>query len=89
MIYAAIAPDIAEVKFGISADPQRRVEQLASLRGTRVILAAKIPGSSRHEERRWLKKSRGYRMDGEWFHECPEVMAVVSEMMFMEQAARS
>lgn len=83
-VYAALAPELREVKIGRTVAPTLRVKELARDRCTAVHLLAQVEGDTL-EEKRFHRRLGEYRLYGEWFKECPEVMLVVSEMMFVQR----
>lgn len=82
-IYAVYSPESKLVKIGYSEAPSQRLAILQNSHGHRLVLLAHYtaPGfSAQVAERQFHRRLAAHRALGEWFHETPEVMAVVDEM---------
>lgn len=64
------------IKIGISADPVNRMAQMQTGMPQTLRLLAFYPGT-REDERNLHKKMAAFRVRGEWFHPCDEVLAVI------------
>ncbi len=78
-IYAILSPTAGQIKFGCSANPGERLEELQWAHGHRLELLAQVEGW-KHEERKIHERLRRHQLCGEWFDDAPDVLAVVEEM---------
>lgn len=76
------AKGVEHIKIGFSANPLKRVGQLATeyptqTGGERPTLLATMPALACDESRLHFN-FRGYRVDGEWFLDCPAIRQYIA-----------
>lgn len=64
------------IKVGIASDIKKRLGQLRTGAAAPVTLIAAVKGDE-HLERSLHRELLEYRVDGEWFHDCPNVRAAI------------
>lgn len=68
------------IKIGIAANVQSRLLNLQSDTGGPVELIASVAGTPALE-RALHMKLKAHRIEGEWFHDCPEVRAAIQNSL--------
>lgn len=89
-VYAGFCARKNQIKIGCSVAPKLRVKELGTRR-VPVKLLAMIPGDF-FREGKYHHRLAGFRIrrySPEWFRVCPEVLLVISEIMFIERALKN
>lgn len=68
------------VKIGVSADVEARIKSLRTANHEPIVLLGSVPGG-RAVERNIHMRLADYRIHREWFHDCPELQALFSQLM--------
>lgn len=78
-VYFARAVGTDHIKIGLSQDPQERVSGLSTGSSAPIKLVAVMPGN-RQTEQRLHAQFAASRLNGEWFRETPELLAVIAAL---------
>lgn len=76
-IYFAQPVNGGAIKIGHSSDPFARLRSLNTASAERLRIIGLFPGSPL-DEKRLHATLAAHRLSGEWFRDCPEVLAVIA-----------
>lgn len=79
MIYVIQAGDQGPIKIGFAINPKNRISQLQTANPKKLRILKIINGGS-DTEREIHKRLSAYRMNGEWFQPCAEVMHYIARL---------
>lgn len=78
-VYFFAFPELGRIKIGVSNDVESRLRRLATEQKCMGVILHTMPGNRRIEAAQHKRFSL-WRVEGEWFRDCPEARNLISKI---------